>query len=93
MENIEFTVKDGTNKSRDVTVYALSTCGFCKACLKFLDDNSESERETGIKSGFEFLKVCDEIWVYTKNGISEGMQREIKFATDNHIDIKFDPWD
>ena len=38
-ENIEFTVKEGTNNSRDVTVYALSTCGFCKACLKFLDDN------------------------------------------------------
>ncbi|MFX0103280.1 MAG: glutaredoxin family protein [Candidatus Hodarchaeota archaeon] len=38
-ENIEFTVEEGTNNSRDVTVYALSTCGFCKACLKFLHDN------------------------------------------------------
>ena len=34
---LEYTRKDGTNKRHDVEVYALSTCGFCKRALTFLD--------------------------------------------------------
>ncbi len=38
--DVEFTVEKGTRQDHDLTVYALSTCGFCKRALKFLRDNS-----------------------------------------------------
>lgn len=38
-EDIEFTAEDGTVNKNDVTVFALSTCGFCKRGLQFLRDN------------------------------------------------------
>ncbi len=37
---LNFICEEGTEKFDDVTVYALSTCGFCKKALKFLRDNS-----------------------------------------------------
>ncbi|MHA2297942.1 MAG: glutaredoxin family protein [Candidatus Hodarchaeales archaeon] len=40
IKNLEFTLEEGRNSSRDVVVYALSTCGFCRRALKFLRDNS-----------------------------------------------------
>ncbi len=40
IEKIEYTQETGTNTKHEVTVYALSTCGFCKSCLKFLHDKS-----------------------------------------------------
>jgi len=47
---------------------------------RFLDDNFQEEREIGIRTGLTFLDVCDEVWVYTGNGISSGMQHEIEYA-------------
>ncbi|MBD3192716.1 MAG: glutaredoxin [Candidatus Heimdallarchaeota archaeon] len=38
-ENYEFTMESGANASKDVTVYALSTCGFCRRGLQFLRDH------------------------------------------------------
>ena len=40
IEGVEFTSETGTRNSHDVTVYALSTCGFCKRAIAFLRDNS-----------------------------------------------------
>jgi len=40
IETLEFTNEDGTNSGHNVTIFALSTCGFCKACLRFLRENS-----------------------------------------------------
>jgi glutaredoxin len=40
IEKIEFTHETGKNAKHEVTVYALSTCGFCKSCLKFLHDRN-----------------------------------------------------
>jgi len=41
---LEYTRKDGTNKRHDVEVYALSTCGFCKRALAFLDEHGIEHR-------------------------------------------------
>lgn len=41
---LKYTTKDGTNSRRDVEVYALSTCGFCKRALAFLDDQGIAYR-------------------------------------------------
>lgn len=37
---VSFEQVAGSNADHDLTVYALSTCGFCKRALKFLRDNS-----------------------------------------------------
>ncbi len=40
MDKICFTEEMGRNNCGDITVYALSTCAFCKKALKFLRENS-----------------------------------------------------
>ena len=39
IEKLKFTTEKGTKNDHKVTIFALSTCGFCKACLKFLSDS------------------------------------------------------
>lgn len=45
-----------------------------------LDDALPEERELGILAGLEFVRDCDETWVFTDYGISGGMKRGIKAA-------------
>jgi len=40
MDGLEFINEEGKRNRHELTVYALSTCGFCKRALKFLRDNS-----------------------------------------------------
>lgn len=47
---------------------------------RFLDDNDPTQRECGISLGLEFMSVCDEVWVYIGDGISDGMRCEIEHA-------------
>ena len=47
---------------------------------RFLDDRNPSERELGIACGLTFMEVCDEVWVYTADGVSSGMGRELDHA-------------
>ncbi len=47
---------------------------------RFLDDGDPAQRELGISLGLRFMEVCEEVWVYTGDGISEGMRREIAHA-------------
>lgn len=44
MDTIEFTKVEGTRSDHDVTVYALSTCGFCKRALQFLKEQDIEHR-------------------------------------------------
>ena len=46
---------------------------------QFLDDSIEQEREAGINSGLEFLKLCDEMWVFANDydHCTTGMKQEI----------------
>jgi len=46
---------------------------------QFLDELNEKERNIGINAGLEWIKECDEIWIFDKE-ISEGMKKEIKSA-------------
>ena len=52
----------------------------------FINDNIPEERKIGIKFGIEWLKECDEIWVFDSD-ISDGMKKEIDFAKRNKISI------
>ena len=33
---------------------------------QFLDDTKESDREIGMDQGMEWLKFCDEVWIFDK---------------------------
>lgn len=44
LDTLEYTAVDGARKEHDIIVYALSTCGFCKRSLAFLDANGFSYR-------------------------------------------------
>ena len=47
---------------------------------RFLDDRDPTERELGIACGLTFMEVCDEVWLYSGNGLSSGMRREVDHA-------------
>lgn len=47
---------------------------------RFLDDVDSVQRERGIMMGLRFMEVCDLVWVYVGEGVSEGMRREIRHA-------------
>jgi glutaredoxin-like protein NrdH len=42
--DVSYTEVRGKASDHDITVYALSTCGFCKRALAFLNDNGISFR-------------------------------------------------
>jgi glutaredoxin-like protein NrdH len=39
IEALPYTLVHGSRKERTITVYALSTCGFCKRAIEFLTSN------------------------------------------------------
>lgn len=47
---------------------------------RFLDDDDPEDRQKGIACGLAFMAVCDEVWAYTGDGVSAGMEQEIKQA-------------
>ncbi len=49
---------------------------------RFLNDAAPEERNSGIECGLAFMEMCDEVWAYTGNGVSDGMRREIAHARD-----------
>jgi len=39
-KQLDFIVEEGTDTGKELTVFALSTCGFCKSALRFLRKNN-----------------------------------------------------
>jgi len=44
LDELKYETRSGTRGDRSITVYALSTCGYCKKALAFLDENGFSYR-------------------------------------------------
>jgi glutaredoxin-like protein NrdH len=44
LETLEYSSVDGTRKEHDIVVFALSTCGFCKRSMTFLNDHGFAYR-------------------------------------------------
>lgn len=44
LDELNYETRSGTRSDRAITVYALSTCGYCKKALAFLDENGFSYR-------------------------------------------------
>jgi glutaredoxin-like protein NrdH len=63
LPNVQYTHEAGDKKDHKVTVYALSTCGFCRRGLAFLRDN---------KIEFDFVYV-DQIPYEIKNQIKDAL--------------------
>ncbi len=47
---------------------------------RFLDEDDPAQRDLGITLGLRFMEACDEVWVFTGEGISDGMRRELEHA-------------
>lgn len=57
---------------------------------RFLNDNEDIERQMGMDFGLRLLKDCDKMFVFNKNGISEGMHKEIEVAESLNIPIVYE---
>ena len=58
----------------------------------FLDDSVASERAAGMDAGLTWLGAADELWVYTKAGISVGMAMEMRvFGARLEPKVVYDP--
>lgn len=44
LDELNYETRSGARGDRSITVYALSTCGYCKKALAFLDENGFSYR-------------------------------------------------
>jgi len=44
LDTLEYIRVDGAQKDHDIVVFALSTCGFCKRAMAFLNDRSYAYR-------------------------------------------------
>lgn len=47
---------------------------------RILKDDDPAERELGLMFGLSLLALSDEVWVFTANGVSDGMKQEIHEA-------------
>lgn len=64
LEGLPVVTKEGTRRDHDIMIFALSTCGFCKRALSFLDANGFAYR---------YLYV-DLIPLDTKNAIKQELR-------------------
>jgi Glutaredoxin and related proteins len=68
LESLEYTAVAGDRRDREVTVYALSTCGFCKRALAFLGSRSVAYRYVYV----------DKIPLETKNEAKRELKERFK---------------
>jgi len=61
LNELPFVRKDGMKGNHDIVIYALSTCGFCKRALAFLDENGLA---------YKYVYV-DQIPLETKNEVKK----------------------
>jgi len=68
--------------------------GYLPVCVHlFLNESTglkeRKDRPKLLKLGLEFIDVCDEVWVFAIDGISEGMRGEINYAREKGIKIRW----
>lgn len=72
-EKIKYTQEEGKNSGHDITVYALTTCGFCRRALSFLKEKNVSFR-------YLYIDELDpDIKAELKNDLREKYQRNLVF--------------
>jgi glutaredoxin-like protein NrdH len=73
LETLKYTNESGTRVSPLITVYALSTCGFCKRAMRYLQDN---------EFAYRYIYI-DQIPLETKNEAKKELKDKYK------VDIAF----
>lgn len=53
---------------------------------QFMDDNI-TDRSRGMARAMELLSICDEVWVFGIDNLSEGMEKEVKWADSKSIPV------
>lgn len=67
-DDLPFIEKDGAKKHKSIVVYSLSTCGFCKKAMAFLEEQ-----------GFTYTYIhVDQIPLATKNEIKQILKERFK---------------
>jgi hypothetical protein len=56
---------------------------------QFLYEDVPEERFLGIEAGLGVMLMCNAVWVFADDGISNGMDKEIDFALKNGIPITY----
>lgn len=56
---------------------------------RIFNDNDLIQRNQGIQAGLRLMHSCTSVWIFTDNGISEGMKKEIEYAESICIPIKY----
>lgn len=57
----------------------------------FLNDADAEERELGLQAGLDWLEAAEEIWVWSRAGITGGMKEELELAKKFAIPVVMDP--
>ncbi len=63
---------------------------------QFLDDEIGRERELGIELGHKLMEICDVVYSYEQDGISDGMSKDLAHAKEIEKGIevfKKYPWE
>lgn len=89
--DIEKNIKKAENHCRFISLKydAIPICPHIYF-TRFLNDNEDIERQMGMDFGLRLLKDCDKMFVFDKNGISEGMHKEIEVAESLNIPIVYE---
>lgn len=59
---------------------------------QFLCDDVPEQRELGLRMARELLTICQVVWVFGGDGISEGMAAEIELAEQIGIPVLYKNW-
>lgn len=54
---------------------------------QFMDDDNITDRSRGMARAMELLSICDEVWVFGIDNLSEGMEKEVKWADSKSIPV------
>ena len=73
LDTLEYTEVNGSKNEHDLTMYALSTCGFCKSAIAFLKEKDVSFRYVYID------KLSADVKADTKEKLTERFNKRMLF--------------
>jgi len=84
-QNLEFTKRLCCYFANNTEDLPLSTALYFN---QFLNDDDKKERQRGIDLGHELMKICDIVYSYEMNGVSEGMGQDKNYAKSIKKEVK-----
>ena len=78
--NVEANVKIAEDICKDMVRLGYAPFAPHLFYTRFLDDGNITDRKLGIICGQTFMEICDEVCLYSQNGISDGMNSDLDYA-------------